>query len=115
MTRRLVMAASAEEIEAPQTVLRDLASDIESAGSPDTAPVEEDAAAEPTIDALKQQVEHLRAALASRDLIWEAKLVIAAAMGCHAEEAHRLLVQQSQHENRKLREIAADIVARSRV
>jgi AmiR/NasT family two-component response regulator len=38
--------------------------------------------------------------------------VIAAATGCGPEEAHRLLVQQSQHENRKVREIAAEIVER---
>jgi AmiR/NasT family two-component response regulator len=62
---------------------------------------------------LEVQNERLREALASRDLIWSAKVVIAAATGCGPDEAHELLIQQSQHENRKVREIAAEIVARS--
>ena len=55
---------------------------------------------------------HLREALATRDLIWSAKVLIAATTGCGPEEAHELLIKQSQHENRKVREIAAEIVAR---
>jgi len=61
---------------------------------------------------LETENRNLREALATRDLIWSAKLVIAAATGCGPDEAHRLLIEQSQHENRKVREIAADIVAR---
>jgi hypothetical protein len=64
-------------------------------------------------EGLMAEVANLRAALATRDLIWEAKLIIAAATGCDAEHAQRLLVQQSQHENRKLRDIAAEMVKRS--
>ena len=56
---------------------------------------------------------HLREALGTRDLIWEAKLLIAAAVGCDADEAHQLLVRQSQHENRKMREIADEMVNRA--
>src|SRR5262245_40367942 len=56
------------------------------------------------VSALRKENENLRAALQTRDLIWKAKLTIAAAVGCDADEAHRLLVAQSQHENRKLRE-----------
>lgn len=62
---------------------------------------------------LEVQNANLREALSTRDLIWSAKLVIAAATGCGATEAHELLIQQSQHENRKVREIAAEIVERS--
>ena len=64
------------------------------------------------IAALETENRNLREALATRDLIWSAKLVIAAATGCGPDEAHRLLIEQSQHENRKVREIAAEIVAR---
>jgi AmiR/NasT family two-component response regulator len=62
---------------------------------------------------LELQNERLREALSTRDLIWSAKVVIAAATGCGPDDAHQLLIQQSQHENRKVREIAAEIVARS--
>lgn len=61
---------------------------------------------------LEVENERLQEALASRDLIWSAKVMIAAATGCGPDQAHRLLIQQSQHENRKVREIAAEIVAR---
>jgi AmiR/NasT family two-component response regulator len=61
---------------------------------------------------LEVQNANLREALATRDLIWSAKVMIAAATGCGAEQAHELLIQQSQHENRKVREIAAEIVER---
>ena len=61
---------------------------------------------------LEAENRNLREALATRDLIWSAKLVIAAATGCGPDQAHRLLIEQSQHENRKVRDIAAEIVAR---
>jgi AmiR/NasT family two-component response regulator len=61
---------------------------------------------------LESENDHLREALASRDLIWSAKVMIAAATGCGPDEAHDLLIKQSQHENRRVREIAAEIVAR---
>ena len=62
---------------------------------------------------LEAENDHLRQALATRDLIWSAKVIIAAATGCGPDEAHELLIQQSQHENRRVRDIAADIVARA--
>ena len=64
------------------------------------------------IAVLETENRNLREALATRDLIWSAKLTIAAATGCGPDEAHRLLIEQSQHENRKVREIAAEIVAK---
>lgn len=50
--------------------------------------------------------------LASRATIEAAKAILMATVGCDDEGAFRLLVEQSQHENRKLREVAAELVAR---
>ena len=61
---------------------------------------------------LELQNANLEKALATRDLIWSAKVIIAAATGCGPEQAHELLIQQSQHENRRVRDIAAEIVER---
>ena len=61
---------------------------------------------------LELENANLRKALSTRDLIWSAKVMIAAATGCGPDEAHDLLIQQSQHENRKVRDIAAEIVER---
>ena len=55
----------------------------------------------------------LATAIESRDTIGQAKGVIIVTMGCSADEAFRLLKEQSQHENRKLVEVAADIVAQA--
>jgi GAF domain-containing protein len=57
--------------------------------------------------------EHLQLAMESRASIEMAKGIIMSSMGCGPDEAFEILVQQSQHENRKLREIAAEIVARA--
>jgi AmiR/NasT family two-component response regulator len=64
------------------------------------------------VTALRLEVEQLRAALATRDMIWTAKAVIAATTGCTPQEAHELLVRQSQFEHRKLRDVALDLVKR---
>jgi AmiR/NasT family two-component response regulator len=64
------------------------------------------------LEDLQRTISDLRQALSTRDTIWTAKTIIAATTRCSPEEAHRLLVLQSQHENRKLREIAEEIVAR---
>lgn len=52
----------------------------------------------------------LAKALESRAAIEQAKGVIMGSTGCSAEEAFDLLRQQSQMENRKLREIAQEII-----
>ena len=52
----------------------------------------------------------LARAMASRAVIEQAKGVLIATMGVSAEEAFDLLRQQSQAENRKLREVATEIV-----
>ena len=55
--------------------------------------------------------EHLQLALEGRQVIDLAKGIIMNAVGCGPDEAFDVLVRQSQRENRKLREIAAEIVA----
>jgi hypothetical protein len=52
-------------------------------------------------------------ALANRDVIGQAKGVIMSSLGCTADTAYALLVKQSQHENRKLYDIATDIAAQT--
>lgn len=61
---------------------------------------------------LRKEVEGLRAAMASRATIEQAKGIVMGSVGCDADHAFQLLVQQSQHENRKLRDVAAELVAR---
>jgi transcriptional regulator with GAF, ATPase, and Fis domain len=57
--------------------------------------------------------ENLQQAMASRAEIEQAKGIIMASKGCTADEAFAELRAQSQHENVKLRDIAADIVRRA--
>jgi GAF domain-containing protein len=54
--------------------------------------------------------EQLRSALASRATIEQAKGIIMATLRCDADTAFRRLVEQSQHENRKLRDVADAVV-----
>jgi hypothetical protein len=62
-------------------------------------------------DAFEGEIETIRVALETRDLIGQAKGIIIATMRCTADEAFVLLKKQSNAENRKLPEIAAEIVA----
>lgn len=62
-------------------------------------------------DAFDQELQQLQTALDTRDVIGQAKGIIIAAMGCSADEAFVMLRKQSQAENRKLHEVAADISA----
>jgi GAF domain-containing protein len=55
--------------------------------------------------------ENLERALQSRPTIEQAKGIIMATVYCEPDEAMQLLIQQSQHQNIKLREVAAQIVA----
>ena len=54
---------------------------------------------------------HLQTAMASRSVIDQAKGIIMSLAACDADEAFRLLAKQSQQANRKLRDIAAEVVA----
>jgi GAF domain-containing protein len=55
--------------------------------------------------------ENLQAAMESRATIEQAKGILIASIGCTPEEAIRRLVDQSQYENVKLRDLAARLVA----
>ncbi|HRW39196.1 MAG: GAF and ANTAR domain-containing protein [Acidimicrobiales bacterium] len=61
----------------------------------------------------RSRSEHLRRAMDSRATIEQAKGIIMARTGCDDEGAFDLLRQQSQAENRKLREVAEGIVRRA--
>jgi GAF domain-containing protein len=56
-------------------------------------------------------VRHLRLALQSRAVIEQAKGVLMERHRCSADEAFHCLATQSQREGRKLREVAAELVA----
>lgn len=56
--------------------------------------------------------DNLQRAMESRATIEQAKGVIMATMGCSAEDAFGVLRVQSQNENRKLRDVAAELVER---
>jgi len=55
--------------------------------------------------------ENLQQAMISRATIEQAKGIIIASSGASPEQAMQLLIEQSQHENVKLRDLAAQIVA----
>jgi serine phosphatase RsbU (regulator of sigma subunit) len=55
------------------------------------------------------QMTNMDAALATRDLIGQAKGIIMASLGCSPDDAFGLLVKQSQAENRKVVDIAMAI------
>jgi GAF domain-containing protein len=57
--------------------------------------------------------EHLEQAMVGREVIDMAKGIIMNVTACGPDEAFERLVKQSQHENRKLRDVATDIVARA--
>jgi hypothetical protein len=59
-----------------------------------------------------EAIRHLELKSASRDTMGQAKGIIMATMRCTADEAFDLMVKQSQAENRKVSEIAGEIVAR---
>lgn len=65
------------------------------------------------LERLREMVAHLTLALESRDVIGQAKGVLIAVTGCTAERAFAVLVAQSQSENRKLIEVAREIVFRA--
>ncbi|MGD9797525.1 MAG: ANTAR domain-containing protein [Acidimicrobiia bacterium] len=63
------------------------------------------------IAALVAEVDGLHAAMEHRGVIEQAKGIIMAAMQCTPDAAFAVLVAQSQHQNRNVREIAAALVA----
>ena len=67
-----------------------------------------------TLHGHRSLAEQLRSAMASREAIEQAKGIIMASLRCSPDEAFDRLRQQSQHENRKLRDIAQELVDRYR-
>jgi len=63
------------------------------------------------IDSLQRHVAQLNNAILSREVIDLAKGIIMQLRRCDPEEAFRLLTKQSQRTNRKLRDIATEMVA----
>jgi transcriptional regulator with GAF, ATPase, and Fis domain len=64
-------------------------------------------------DDLRRQVTQLELAVASRDVIGQAKGILMLQSGLGPDEAFALLIRASQRENRKLRDIAQDIADRA--
>ncbi len=64
-------------------------------------------------DAKTTLAQHMEAALASRAVIEQAKGIIMGDRRCTADEAFAILTKLSQDSNRKLRDIAAALVARA--
>ena len=64
-------------------------------------------------DGFEHELGTIREALETRDVVGQAKGVIMGSMGCTADEAFLLLKKQSQAENRKLSDIAAEVAART--
>jgi hypothetical protein len=62
---------------------------------------------------IAEEVEGLRAALASRAVIDQAKGMLMITRGCGADEAFELLVRASQTRNVKLREVAQSLLQRA--
>jgi hypothetical protein len=61
----------------------------------------------------RDTAEHLRVALQSRAVIDQAKGILMAIRQIGADEAFTLLVEQSQRENRKLRDLAVQLVSQA--
>jgi AmiR/NasT family two-component response regulator len=64
---------------------------------------------------LAQELAGLRRAMESRAVIEQAKGIVMGATGCDAKAAFQVLVRQSQHENRKLRDVAEELVSSKQV
>jgi transcriptional regulator with GAF, ATPase, and Fis domain len=65
------------------------------------------------VEELVRTREQLREALTSRAVIDQAKGMVMLTQGCDAEEAFRVLVRMSNANNRKLRDVAQQIVDRA--
>jgi GAF domain-containing protein len=63
---------------------------------------------------VSEDARNMQLAMESRAEIEQAKGIIMGRVGCDADTAFQLLVEQSQHENRKLRWIASELVDRAK-
>jgi AmiR/NasT family two-component response regulator len=66
-----------------------------------------------TLEAHAEELEQLRNALLTREVIGQAKGIVMTTLRCSGDRAFNLLVAQSQHEHVKLVEIAQEIVRRA--
>ncbi len=66
-----------------------------------------------TFASTAETADHLRAAMVHRATIEQAKGILMARGGLSPDDAFNLLVKASQRENRKLREVAQDLVERA--
>ena len=107
---RLLAAALARDSDHKAELTRRDASHLADTERRDELHIEEMKLAQQLHD---EQVANLNQALISRDLIGQAKGVIVVTVGCSSDEAFRMLRDQSQHENRKLVDVAAEIVDRA--
>lgn len=64
-----------------------------------------------TLEACHRLISQLHEAVLTRDVIGQAKGILMATGAITDEEAFEILVRASQRENRKLRDVAADLVA----
>ena len=78
---------------------------------PGTPPPGEQAAAAQELLRLRAEVAQLRGSIEARVVIEQAKGMLMADRGCSDQEAFDLLVGMSQAEQRKVREIAVELVA----
>jgi hypothetical protein len=62
------------------------------------------------VDQMAAELTGLKRAMETRAVIEQAKGILMATTGHGADEVFALMVEESQHENRKLAEIAAEIV-----
>ena len=60
-----------------------------------------------------EETSHMKAALRTRAVIEQAKGILMVTRHCTAEQAFDLLVRASQHQNRKLYDVAGDVVGRA--
>lgn len=67
----------------------------------------------PSCVSLADEVEHLKLAIEHRDVIGQAKGILMAREHCNADAAFSILRMASQRENRKLYEIALELVERA--
>ena len=63
-----------------------------------------------TLEACHRLIAQLQEAVATRDVIGQAKGILMATESISADEAFAILSRASQRENRKLRDVAAEIV-----
>jgi AmiR/NasT family two-component response regulator len=77
------------------------------------APVEDSAPgdAQREVARLHEEIANLRRALETREQIGQAVGILMVTACCGPDDAFRLLVSESQHTNRKLVDIARDLVA----